>query len=122
VVLISAYGATLDTWGHVVHISTIIDVVGFALGGCVVLLLLVPLYAWLRGGGRGRWLLMTATLIVSACGAPGRRKGQRCLRKSLPSVHRPTVSLLHCARVPTQRSRPRKFATLPLAPGPEIRE
>jgi len=31
VVLVSAYGATLDTWGHVVHIFTIIDVVGFAL-------------------------------------------------------------------------------------------
>jgi len=31
VVLVSAYGATLDTWGHVVHIFTIIDIVGIAL-------------------------------------------------------------------------------------------
>ena len=29
-VLISAYGATLDTWCHVVHIFTIVDVVGIA--------------------------------------------------------------------------------------------
>jgi len=31
VVLVSAYGATLDTWGHVVHSFTIIDAVGIAL-------------------------------------------------------------------------------------------
>jgi len=34
-VLVSAYYATLDTWGHVVHIFTIIDVVGFALNDTV---------------------------------------------------------------------------------------
>ena len=30
-VLVSAYGATLDTWGQVVHNFTIIDIVGIAL-------------------------------------------------------------------------------------------
>jgi len=35
VALVSAYGATLDTWGHVAHIFTIIDIVGIALSPTV---------------------------------------------------------------------------------------
>jgi len=31
VVLVSTYIATIDTWGHVVHLFTIIDIVGIAL-------------------------------------------------------------------------------------------
>ena len=56
-VLVSTYIATIDTWGHVVHLFTIIDIVGIALsarGGH-------PARAGTRGGGT-----TSATCVATA--------------------------------------------------------
>jgi len=65
-------------------------------GGRVAALCLVCVVA---GGGRGRWPEMTAALLVSACGAPGRIVWERRLGKRLPSVHQSTASLPRPAHV-----------------------
>ena len=54
-VLVSAYGATLDTWGHVVHIFTIIDIVGIALRAIVAAATGAAATTARPRGGRRAW-------------------------------------------------------------------